>query len=138
MYCASKAALTQASEIWRLELEPLGVRVITVAMGMVKSEFFSAYKGEVKLPEDSYYKTIKSALDKMMNPAPDDKQLSTEAYAERVANDVENGKSGKIWVGGLSSLVRIGNWMFPVWFAVSSSPLFILVSLRSGVLKTTC
>lgn len=95
------------------------MRVLTVAMGLVQSEFFSAYEADVKLLENSYYTPIKSILDKMMKPEPSGMQISTEAYAERVVRNIENGNSGKIYVGGLATIARLGSWMLPGWLRVS-------------------
>lgn len=135
MYIASKAALTQASETWRLEFEPLGVRVITVVMGLVKSEFFSAYEADVKLLDNSYYTPAKPMLDKMMKPEPSFLQISAEEYAERVANDIEKGRTGKIWVGGLTTIIRFWGWLFRGWFLVSV--IFFGLSLRGDTFEKT-
>jgi len=135
MYSASKAALTQASETWRLEFEPLGVRVITVVMGLVKSEFFSAYEADVKLLDNSYYTPAKPMLDKMMKPEPSFLQISAEEYAERVANDIEKGRTGKIWVGGLTTIIRFWGWLFRGWFLVSV--IFFGLSLRADTFEKT-
>lgn len=117
IYASSKAALTQASECWRMELEPLGVRVITLAMGVVKSQFFSDYNGEVKLRDGSYYKPIKRILDKTMNPEVGWYSAETEVFAEKVAKAAENKSAkGKVFLGGLSTLLPLLGSVAPDWF----------------------
>ncbi|KAK4210660.1 hypothetical protein QBC37DRAFT_29365 [Rhypophila decipiens] len=119
IYEASKAALSQASEAWRLELEPLGVRVITLLMGVVNTQFFSDYDGQVQLQEGSYYQPIKSILDKMMNPTPRRISWEVDAFGEHVARKVVGGSSGRVFLGGLTTAVRIAGTILPEWAIVS-------------------
>ena len=57
-YNSSKAALAQWSETLRLELEPLGIRVVTVVTGQVGSNLPNAPKFE----SDSIYKPLEAQL----------------------------------------------------------------------------
>lgn len=57
-YCASKAALTAISDSLRMELAPLGVRVVTVQPGGIASGFGAAATDQVSLPNDSRYGPI--------------------------------------------------------------------------------
>jgi 1-acylglycerone phosphate reductase len=61
IYNASKAALIAASEGWRLELAPLGVRVITLITGGIATNFLTNLQ-TVELPEDSYYICVKDVI----------------------------------------------------------------------------
>lgn len=57
-YNASKAALTQYSETLRLELEPLGIRVLTVLAGQVATKLPQV----PQLDDGSFYKGLEPAL----------------------------------------------------------------------------
>jgi NAD(P)-dependent dehydrogenase (short-subunit alcohol dehydrogenase family) len=58
VYCASKAALHALSDAMRMELAPLGVRVVTVQPGGIASKFGDAGAANVRLPEDSPYMPV--------------------------------------------------------------------------------
>lgn len=60
-YNASKAALNLLTDNMRVELKPLGVKVILVVAGGVRTRFFDNMK-EV-MPDDSLYKSAGSAID---------------------------------------------------------------------------
>ncbi|KAK3329227.1 hypothetical protein B0H66DRAFT_17089 [Apodospora peruviana] len=121
IYGASKAALTQASETWRLELEPLGVRVVTLNVGQVKSEFFSDLPTEMKLPGTSYYLPVKERLDRMLRPDWSTRAPDTTAFAEQVVGDILGGKTGLVWRGGYSTMAKFFH-LLPTWLMVGFSP----------------
>jgi 1-acylglycerone phosphate reductase len=110
IYQASKAALIAASEGWRLELAPLGVRVITLVTGGVATNFLANLE-PITLPEDSYYMSIKAMIEEQPEHVP--LGMKPEAFALDVLRRVENGSSGKSWVGGGSIVARFAAWMFP-------------------------
>lgn len=57
-YNASKAALTQYSETLRLELEPIGIKVVTVVTGQVSTNLVAL----PTLEEKSIYKPLEPTL----------------------------------------------------------------------------
>lgn len=61
-YCASKAAFNAASDALRMELKPLGVRVVTVQPGGIQSSFGSNAANQVNLQADSPYQAIKEGV----------------------------------------------------------------------------
>jgi NAD(P)-dependent dehydrogenase (short-subunit alcohol dehydrogenase family) len=63
-YCASKAALHAFSDALRVELEPFGIRVITVQPGGIVSNFggASAKLAERILKEDSWYAPLREQI----------------------------------------------------------------------------
>lgn len=61
-YCASKAALNAASDSLRMELRPLGVRVVTVQPGGIQSSFGHSAASQVSLAEASPYQAIKDGV----------------------------------------------------------------------------
>ena len=61
-YCASKAAFNAASDALRMELAPLGVKVVTVQPGGIQSAFGSNASNAVSLGPDSPYQAIKASV----------------------------------------------------------------------------
>lgn len=58
VYCASKAALHALSDAMRMELGPLGVRVVTVQPGGIRSKFGDNAEHLIQFPEGSLYAPI--------------------------------------------------------------------------------
>lgn len=58
VYCASKAALHALSDAMRMELAPLGVRVVTIQPGGIASKFGDTGAAHAKLPSGSLYAPI--------------------------------------------------------------------------------
>ena len=56
--CASKAALHALSDAMRMELGPLGVRVVTVQPGGIRSKFGDNAEHLIQFPEGSLYTPI--------------------------------------------------------------------------------
>ena len=112
LYGASKAAVTTAGETLRLELEPFGVRVVTVHAGVIKTRF-EENMAEFYLPSSSRYSPIQKdvegdAMNKNFPPG-----MDSTKFADYVAKDVIAGKNGKIWYGTMSAMVRYAHWMVP-------------------------
>ncbi|VUC33962.1 unnamed protein product [Clonostachys rosea] len=110
VYQASKAAIIQASEDWRLELEPLGVKVLTLLTGGVATHFVDN-QPTPPLPQNSYYLGVKDIIEAQ----PDNIRfaVSPEAYANDVLRHVEKGTTGKLWIGGGTSFLRPLLWLSP-------------------------
>ncbi|KAH9217774.1 short-chain dehydrogenase/reductase [Leptodontidium sp. 2 PMI_412] len=114
-YNASKAALTTAGETWRLELQPLGVRTITLVTMGVKSNSDSK-PDHIDVPEASYYFPIRSLVHGVLDGHLKAGGITTREYATQVVRAVEKGSTGMVWAGGNASLV---SW---AWFL---SPQFV-------------
>ncbi|KAH7350550.1 short-chain dehydrogenase/reductase [Rhexocercosporidium sp. MPI-PUGE-AT-0058] len=114
-YNASKAALTTAGETWRLELQTLGVRTITlVTMGVNSTS--DSKPDHVEIPETSYYFPIRSLIYGVFDGHLKTDGITTKEFATQVVRAVEKKSSGMVWVGGNASLV---SW---AWFL---SPQFV-------------
>jgi len=124
VYASSKAALTLASETLKLELQPLGVRTITLMVGMVKTKIHDNTP-EVVLPEHSYYKPVEDKVKgtTVMEGNMVKWQTPVQKFADEVADDVVKGTEGLIYKGGMSSVLRWSKMLFPA-------------SMMVGILKT--
>lgn len=116
MYNASKAALTSAGETWRLELAPLGVRVMTLVTGGLQTNFVDNVQTPVR-PEDSYYSSVWGVISKP--PEKSKYSMDPAVYARDVFRAIESGASGKVWVGGGAGMARALLWLLPQSMAVS-------------------
>ncbi|KAI0165343.1 short-chain dehydrogenase/reductase [Hypoxylon sp. FL1284] len=98
LYYSSKAAIRMASDVWRRELEPLGVRTITLITTSVRTAAFE--KAEMpRIPETSYYSTIRDYVYRLADGRLQDGAQHPLAYGEDVVRAVEAGKVGDVWVG---------------------------------------
>lgn len=124
VYNASKAALAIFGETLRLELQPFGVRVVTVITGAVDTNIMRN-SSVPKLPDTSrYLPAEKQIVDLAVGNDNDGvKRMSAAEFAEKVANDVIGGANGKIWRGGYSSIARVFNVLMPTGVLVSGSSL---------------
>ncbi|KAK5173255.1 uncharacterized protein LTR77_001936 [Saxophila tyrrhenica] len=110
IYSASKAALINAGEVWRHELAPLNVRVLTLVTGGIATKFLENLQ-PVDLPEGSYYAGIKDIIEKQ------EENISfaqePEIFAQDLLRRVEAGQRGKKWVAGGASLMKWVHWLAP-------------------------
>ncbi|KAH3917966.1 hypothetical protein HBI56_178060 [Parastagonospora nodorum] len=110
IYQASKAALITAGEGWRLELAPLGVRVITLVTGGIATNFV-ANLNALDLPEKSYYKCVEDTIAEQPEHIPF--SMAPERFALHVLQRVERGGAGKYWAGGGTVMMRVALWVLP-------------------------
>lgn len=116
IYNASKAALIHGSETWRLEMAPLGVRVMTLVTGGIATNFFVNMQTLI-FPENSYYKPIKDIIEEVPEENPYGQK--PDLFAQDVLQRVERGATGKQWVGGGAGIARFGLWLLPQGAVVS-------------------
>lgn len=100
------------SESLRIELKPLGIRVLTIMLGQVSTQMY-ANSAAFHLPEGSPYEKIADTIatqhrgDFNLNNEP------AEAVARNLVKDVISGRSGQIWRGGLAGTVCLTLWLLP-------------------------
>jgi len=131
---SSKAALSLASETLKLELQPLGVRTITLMAGMVKTKIHDNVP-EVALPENSYYQPVEDKV-KATTAVEGNMvkwQTPVQQFADEVVEDILKGSEGLVYKGGMSSVLRWSKMLLPTWMMVG-----ILETLHSELLAKHC
>lgn len=118
MYNGSKAALATASETWRHELQPLGVRTITLVTLAVKTNSF-VDKPRSEIPENSNYSEIRDFIYGLTDGRLQASGITTREFAAQVIRAVENGAIGTVWAGGNASMARFAWWLLPRFLRVS-------------------
>ncbi|XPS95341.1 Amidase [Ascochyta lentis] len=114
-YSASKAAMAMFNDIQRIELEPLGIKVVDLKTGSLESNFGENKSNPYDLPEDSPYQPIKDEVLKVVTGE------TTEAYAEdrkawakNVVKDLMKNPDSpppQIWRGGAAGTIQTSSKM---------------------------
>ncbi|KAI0135838.1 NAD(P)-binding protein [Daldinia grandis] len=112
VYNGSKAALTMASETWRHELQPLGVRTVTLITCAVKTDSFAKYQKD-ELPASSKYYGIRDFIYSFGDGRLQAGAISSRQYATKVVREIENGSAGIVWAGTHATLLRFLCWLLP-------------------------
>ncbi|KAI1770959.1 NAD(P)-binding protein [Hypoxylon cercidicola] len=110
IYNASKAAIETLGGTIRTELAPLGVRVVTIKTGSVRSGLFDNAP-PTKLPDDSLYRPAKDFIEgrKMLGAG---RFMEADAYAKKVVSELlRPSVKHVIWVGGLSTTAWLLSWL---------------------------
>lgn len=113
VYGSSKAAIQFLSESLRLEVEPLGIKVLTVVAGSIKTNFFTPINEAYNMPPASYYSSLKAALTEKASGKADFKPstMTAEAFGQAVAKDVLGGKTGNTYRGSMAWAVPVMEMM---------------------------
>ncbi|ORX91624.1 hypothetical protein BCR34DRAFT_581399 [Clohesyomyces aquaticus] len=114
IFASSKSAVARMSETLRIELEPLGVRVVTSICGSADTPMFGKPGGPMDLPETSYYHGVQDAAWKERM---DHQRQATnvDVLAGKLVKDILGGARGVIWHGAFASLVRWASWLNITW-----------------------
>ncbi|KAL1647096.1 hypothetical protein SLS58_002867 [Diplodia intermedia] len=114
-YAASKAAMQKLGETLRLEMQPLGVRVITVVTGAVESKVFDN-GGGFRSPEGSLYAPAEKEIAAHADGVFVKQNHSTlEDYSRVLVGDILGGKTGLVYRGKMSSTVKVLFEWLPTW-----------------------
>ncbi|KAL1892630.1 NADPH-dependent 1-acyl dihydroxyacetone phosphate reductase [Sporothrix stenoceras] len=126
-YNASKAAVNSLGHTLRIELAPLGVRVVTIVTGAVATHLFDNTDERLHLPEGSIYTPLKERIEKKdfldgitWTPARD--------YAREVASDLlRTSPKPVLWRAAMST----STWFLNVfgWTGMLDSPMSKRVGL---------
>jgi hypothetical protein len=102
------------SETLRLEMAPLGVRVVTAILGGI-----STYQNDPKnradlvLPAGSLYEPIAPAINRHQKMLIFDKKQDIEVAADNIVKDVLDGRKAIIRRGEGSTMSWVGNTFLP-------------------------
>ncbi|KAJ5108873.1 short-chain dehydrogenases/reductase [Penicillium angulare] len=114
VYSSSRSATTRISETLRLEMEPLGVRVVTVILGGVQTIRNDATKiPGLELPADSYYQKILGIIDRHHKVLVHPNKANIDVAAKNVVNDVLSTSGFFIRRGAASTLSWFCNTFLP-------------------------
>lgn len=106
MYSASCAAQHQWSDVLRIELEPLGVKVVLVITGAVTTNFLDNKSG-CRLNSDSLYSSARGPIEALMNgSAVKGNFTPAQDFAQRVVhNALKPSPQLRFWAGGVSTSI---------------------------------
>lgn len=130
VYNASKAAFAMISSTLRMELAPLGVRVVElktagVRTNIISNSNFNNPDSEERLPQGSVYEPAREVVERFMSQqAFADQGMEPEAWAREVVGLLlGRNPPGVIWKGEGALLARAASslpwWVFPLTFPVS-------------------
>ncbi|TLD28204.1 hypothetical protein PspLS_03757 [Pyricularia sp. CBS 133598] len=108
VYEASKAAVEMLSETLRLEMQPLGVRVVSLVTGAVGTNITAA-ASHSELRDGSPYKvkSVEDAIHKLTSGNDGIKRTPVDDFAKKVVEDILGGVSGRIWRGQMAGVASI-------------------------------
>lgn len=114
VYSSSRCAGTRISETLRLELAPLGVRVVTVVLGGVQTSGNDPSNiPDLELPPDSYYQKIAAVIDRHKKTLIHPNKQNIDVAAKNVVEDVLSGRGIFIRRGYASTLSWLCNTFLP-------------------------
>lgn len=122
VYQASKAATEMLSETMRLELQPLGIRVISLVTGAIATNIMTGASVR-DLPQSSPYKveSVEATIAKLTSADDGIKRTPAGEYARLVVDDTLGGSSGRIWRGQMAGMVNFMSKFIPASIIVSKS-----------------
>jgi len=105
-YNASKAAVTSYSDTLRLELAPLGIKVVTLFMGEVSTTLMSS--DNISFGADSLYIDVEAGVQERSR-SHSAKSIRPEGFARQVADQIFSkpalGRGEYVWKGSQAALV---------------------------------
>ncbi len=130
-YCASKAALNAASDSLRMELRPLGIDVVTVQPGGIRSSFGDRAADEVKLASDSPYQAVREGVLSRANES-QDKATPADVFARDLVERLAQPRLPAVLrLGQKSTLLPFLKWSLPTaWLDAILSKRFQLNRLH--------
>jgi 1-acylglycerone phosphate reductase len=102
----------------RIEMAPLGVKVLTVVAGSVATTFGDNNKAQ-SLPKDSRYKPVTKEFDTVAKWDNGMERMDTEVFVKRVADDILGGVTGRTYRGTRASVARYSSAGLPMSVIVS-------------------
>lgn len=109
-YNASKAAVASYSDTLRLELQPLGVRVVTLYMGEVSTPLMAVEN--IRFGPDSIYAEVEDAV-KSRTTTHLEKTMPPAEFARQVVSELVGGYKPYLWKGTNAFTVWLLNAIGP-------------------------
>ncbi|KAJ5108881.1 hypothetical protein N7456_005556 [Penicillium angulare] len=113
VYNASKAAITMFGETLRLEMMPLGIRVLTVITGAVETNIMKNGSVPSLDPLLPYHKA-QQQIARLASGDDSVTRMKREEFAEKVIEDMLRGRNGKVWRGASASVTQFASLFMPV------------------------
>ena len=108
-----------ASEIWRRELEPLGVRTMTLVTTSVRTPAVDKID-KTRLPQTSHYYIINDYIERLTDGRLQEGAPTPRTYAAQVYKEFQKGTTGEVWVGKDAGVNRWALRLLPSWLFVSA------------------
>lgn len=86
-YCSSKSAINMVTEVLRMELVPLGIKVIKILPGVFKSGFGNRSESHIVIKEKSLYKNLEQKL-KTRSHISQTFNTKTQKYAFKIVSKI--------------------------------------------------
>ncbi|MCR9103728.1 MAG: SDR family NAD(P)-dependent oxidoreductase [Gammaproteobacteria bacterium] len=102
-YCSSKAALHALSDALRMELAPLGIHMVTIQPGGIRSAFGDHAEEGLTLPADSLYHPVEKGI-RARAQAGQQGATPAEEFVQKVADGLLQERPPAIIRGGKNSL----------------------------------
>jgi NAD(P)-dependent dehydrogenase (short-subunit alcohol dehydrogenase family) len=102
-YCSSKAAVHSLTEAMRMELAPLGIDVVCIQPGGVRSAFGDRAEAGIRLPEDSLYRQVEAGIIARAQ-AGQQGAMPAEEFVVPVVDKLLQGPPPRIVRGGANSV----------------------------------
>ncbi|KAF5962404.1 NADPH-dependent 1-acyldihydroxyacetone phosphate reductase [Fusarium bulbicola] len=109
-YNATKAAVAAYSDTLRLEVQPLGIRVVTLYMGEVSTPLMTT--DNINFGPESIYRDAEAAV-KQRTVTHLEKTMPPEQFAREVVGEIVNGKRSFLWKGSNAFTVWLLNAVGP-------------------------
>lgn len=125
-YNASKAAVVQYSDTLRLEVGPLGIKVVTLYMGEVSTGLMHA--GSVKFGPNSIYADFEARVQNA-NEKHARETMKADEFARKVVSQVVDKKPG----AGVGEYLWLGTNAFIVWLLNAVGPRKVFDGTSEGM-----
>ncbi|KAK2669809.1 Short-chain dehydrogenase/reductase SDR [Fusarium oxysporum f. sp. vasinfectum] len=109
-YNATKAAVAAYSDTLRLEVHPLGIRVVTLYMGEVSTPLMTT--DNINFGSESIYRDAEAAV-KQRTVTHLEKTMAPEQFAREVVGEIVDGKRSFLWKGSNAFTVWLLNAVGP-------------------------
>ncbi|KAK1228513.1 NADPH-dependent 1-acyl dihydroxyacetone phosphate reductase [Marasmius sp. AFHP31] len=130
LYCATKSAVRAISDVLEMECKPLGIQIMNVAPGSVKSNISNNQLEGFQIPQDSLWKAYLPSMIRRINASQTQRSMDTAVFARRVVDRILEKRRGVVQVRGnvVSHIIEGGNsFLFKLFFVTPRSWLLRLM-----------